>query len=544
VPRLSQEIVERAAREIFSQEALRVVRVEDAEALRVVRETLLAMEEKISRIGYVRYAKWMARELDARSEISAEEVREITQTYNSYSDWRKSYLAHPEIRQIAESYADDPPAQRFLTARFAELAGARTESEFRVCFQNMVLASDAKDVDPPRESEIRKTWVEIRELMRRTRSEDEVTEAKVSHSRARTRTSDPSVRVYLDFVSMPPGIAASGAGVDAQNEFYKIRDLAVQAKLVEIPPIVLKEIHDGIVQAQVARGPEDAQARADRVALEAASVEWPQYWPFQSTWFGLEKGVSFEPRIMRSIARRYPNSKHIEQGVLKAILVGRSGVCYYIFQVKLEGRGHAISAIPQYLNGKWTDPIPTNAPWVLTAISYAVMDHRTVILERSGGKVRTGMRREAQKISKILIRPFTPPHFYRIQLRQRIEWERVMRRPEPGPVKVEYGHRWDVRDHERVRVQRGLLPLDPKIKKRLLRRRQVSGKCYRIYDQGHPLRDDDAHRLNMRGFKRFDPETEWVAVLVTEIGEYVKGPEGKPYIPGKRVLDPDILDKM
>lgn len=104
--------------------------------------------------------------------------------------------------------------------------------------------------------------------------------------------------------------------------------------------------------------------------------------------------------------------------------------------------------------------------------------------------------------------------------------------PKTGKVHLSPQHRFDVREHDRIRVLRGPLPLDPKIRRRLEAVRPVSGRSYHIYTERQP---DGliAEVLFKRGIKRKEPD-EWMAVLVTPIHHHIKGPTEGPYVPSVR----------
>ena len=106
------------------------------------------------------------------------------------------------------------------------------------------------------------------------------------------------------------------------------------------------------------------------------------------------------------------------------------------------------------------------------------------------------------------------------------------RHPHSG-CKIERDYRWDVRGHERVRVRRGELPIEPADRANLLKR------GYRVYTEGE-MSVEDTERLCARG-KRLRQDKEWVAVLTSWVDHYVKGPEDTPLIPAVRKMDSAIV---
>jgi len=403
---------------------------------------------------------------------------------------------------------------------------------------------------------------------------------RIQKSKRKVGINDPAVRHYLEFiVSLTQGIEGNGYSNQSANELYQARDWAQACRIVEVPPEMYVELYQGIdrwtteviVQQDFhapkyrdVHGPdgltfqetyyeeeepseEEALHMITAISGEGRKVPWPDQWPFESTWLSFGPGIWLAPyqiemRFMSQAAR----DQRWERGRLVGIMIQRDGKCVEVLKLAKQKAGswgeneweEAWQLIPQYQNGRWLEPYGALSPWVTTAISSIIQDHRTVVLE----KEKTGMsyQRECQAKRKKMKWPFTPAPFYRIQLRQKLEIEARVRRLFPVSVEIERNHQWDVREHERVRVRRGPLPLDEKTKKDLLRRRPNSGKCYKLYID-RPLEDEDAHRLNLRGFPKFKPAEEWLALLVSPVGEHRKGPADKPYIPGKRVLDSSIL---
>jgi hypothetical protein len=193
--------------------------------------------------------------------------------------------------------------------------------------------------------------------------------------------------------------------------------------------------------------------------------------------------------------------------------------------------GFTFSAYPERLNGEWTHPL-TLAPWFTNALAEWVNDHKVVSVEEVPRTL--GFKRMCERVNKKrakVARPI-PPHYYAVTMRDKLIMEEDLERRFPKRrSSIDWQHQWLVTGHDRIRVKRGPLPLDPKVERGLLKRRP-SGACYQIYRDSHP-QGELAKELWRRGVKPKD-EDEWMAILVSRIGDYVKGPEGKPLIPSTR----------
>jgi hypothetical protein len=97
----------------------------------------------------------------------------------------------------------------------------------------------------------------------------------------------------------------------------------------------------------------------------------------------------------------------------------------------------------------------------------------------------------------------------------------------PPRKKYELTYQFKVRGHERVRIRRGPMPLGPKDREILEQRKYT---IYTIND----MRPEHSRLLLERGIpvKR---SHEWLAILVSWVKDYTKGPDGMPFVPSVRL---------
>lgn len=192
------------------------------------------------------------------------------------------------------------------------------------------------------------------------------------------------------------------------------------------------------------------------------------------------------------------------------------------------------SAYPERIGGEWTHPL-TLAPWVVRALAEWVNDHKVVSVEEVPRTL--GFKRMCERVNKARARvPHpVPPHYYAVTMRDQLIMEEDFNQRFPktrSRAVIDWQHRWLVTAHDRIRVKRGPLPLDEKTEKDLLRPRPGSRNRYLIFKDSHPT-GDLAKELWRRGVKP-KRDDEWVAILVSRINDYVKGPDEKPLIPSTR----------
>lgn len=172
-------------------------------------------------------------------------------------------------------------------------------------------------------------------------------------------------------------------------------------------------------------------------------------------------------------------------------------------------------------DGPWYAPY-TLMPWVLSALVDLVNSYRTFVLQDTSLFYRETYRTKAKK--EYGFRKAIPPPFYSLKLKDalvresgRITVQRWCKPPE---------HRYDVRGHERIRIARGQMPLDPKLAERLKKRQ------YRVFT----VESLDQETWRLLGERRLPPKRpeEWLAIRRCFVKNYTKGPEGAPYIPAVR----------
>lgn len=176
--------------------------------------------------------------------------------------------------------------------------------------------------------------------------------------------------------------------------------------------------------------------------------------------------------------------------------------------------------------GHWKEVWAARGPWFVKALIDLINEHKHIVDERPRGLNEKLLWKKAQRTRKTMMAPVP---FYVVSLTD--TYVKEQRRTFFPPRPREWSHRWDVRGHEAVRVQRGALPL-PEKTERLLRKRG-----YKIFTTNQP--DVDTYRIMTE--RRLPPKKmgEWLAVLVTWRKAYVKGPEDKPYVPAAhRVTNP------
>jgi hypothetical protein len=179
-----------------------------------------------------------------------------------------------------------------------------------------------------------------------------------------------------------------------------------------------------------------------------------------------------------------------------------------------------------YLDGAWLSSYSLD-PWTTQALFAYLAEFRRFTTERNPKAPERRVHEQAQRKAGDVRLPIPRP-FYALHLRPNVvaEARDGVRRRAGRTWKLD--HRIDVRGHERVRVARGPLPMPAKTRAKL----QRAG--YRVYGV-EPCKRYDERRLVERALPP-KSASEWLAVKVSWVAHYEKGPEAAPHVPALRIL--------
>lgn len=189
-----------------------------------------------------------------------------------------------------------------------------------------------------------------------------------------------------------------------------------------------------------------------------------------------------------------------------------------------DGQSLGITTIPVYV-GRWQRPI-TLAPWTVNAIVDMFMRYGDYVKERP---MTFSHRRKFTKDEDRVALPIPKP-YYTVTLKPNHIDEAVKAGQQRIARAFQFSHRFDVSAHDRVRVRRGPLPIDPEQAAKLEKR------GYRVYTMTD-LSAEDMRLITSPRRKKFIPPKrvdEWMAILSYRIDQYQKGPEDAPYVPALR----------
>jgi len=260
----------------------------------------------------------------------------------------------------------------------------------------------------------------------------------------------------------------------------------------------------------------------NKLTAAAQEMPFPDPLPFPVTYFGYGDGLYLSDTQM-SIRNIVP-TEDVRGVKWSAHVITQEGLCAEILEGVNEKDEtmswyHAIYRMPPHLaEPRWADPL-TLVPWIVTGLNVLVNAYRSVVIETPMG---LGNRQDFRKLGKKLRKnkPIPRP-YYKLTLKNEVVARTLgtkIRKEPSGSWSL--SHQFDVRSHDRIRIQRGPLPLEEDVQQELLRR------GYHIFEG--ELDEATQRKIGEKVVKQPD---EWMAVLSTRIKSYRKGPKDAPYVP-------------
>ena len=286
---------------------------------------------------------------------------------------------------------------------------------------------------------------------------------------------------------------------------------------------------------------------ADLMALLEPWATTP--FPFPVCYFGIGAGYTISNFQEQMDSRTQdPSQRFPGTATFLGLLVTETGDSCEIVQYAEPGHSRAayvwleatrgtplVGNIPRRHNGIVSDRSAgfrvdpfhqTVAPLLALNLVRFVNEFQTFVVEKEPDRRLWRQKLKTLRTNKARRRMPTPvPHpFYTIDLKDAcITVEEAVERAVSRRGVLTYRH--DVRQHERLYVHKGALPLAPETADKL------TARGYQVFLGQPPL--DMLTRMARRTIQ--PPRGgEWVAVKVVEVAAHVKGPKDAPYIPAVR----------
>lgn len=256
---------------------------------------------------------------------------------------------------------------------------------------------------------------------------------------------------------------------------------------------------------------------------------WPDKFPFPVIYLGYDKGAILPQSSSWLKAPSSIRDKLTQVRVLGHLLTAEGYALSWIEGTCQDETGTSIVQwIDEDRSSEYGWPRGLGLePWILPHLVRIINDHRTFVVEAEiSGEVRRGIKENKKALGLDDYRHMPKP-YYTLRMHTHVVREKVKK--QLGRPRKSRSYKTDVRGHERCRIRRGVLPIDPKLADKLQKR------GYKIFSTNQ-LDQETFERLAQRGlaFKKAD---EWLAVKATWIDDFMSSTDPKlPYIPAVRKL--------
>jgi hypothetical protein len=241
---------------------------------------------------------------------------------------------------------------------------------------------------------------------------------------------------------------------------------------------------------------------------EGAKVPFPEHLPFPAIYLGWGGGVG--------VSNNIAGHDHYIIGTL----VYNTGYAIDILREVKAGVGQTVVSniktlivVQRTPEIGWLDPY-TLAPWIVNEAVAAINECDTLVAEPKTLRTKREWREGAGNVPM-------PKAFYPVTIHPSTITEKIATLTKR---RIEWSHRWGVRGHYLAKIYRGNVPIEPDLLAMLQRNK------YAFYGALHPVAADELAFLVKRGIPT-PTETEWLAFKRTWRNDFIKGPEGKPFVP-------------
>ncbi len=355
---------------------------------------------------------------------------------------------------------------------------------------------------------------------------------------------DQSVETYLELVSNCLKYSREAATPEARAECLRNYMVLKEARVFHIGQPTYIAVHQeadryttttaGFEYDEPNSGKpiphRDNQQYVNFFLHEAKHQHFPETFPFPCIFLGYGSGLKLPEH---TIDLKAPSTlrDHMEEIFLLGHVVTSDGLALSCLRGTIRNPADDRAYVLWFdearnEGGGWTRGLDLE-PWILPHLIKLINSYRTFVVETElSGQVRKGIK-ENKKPLGVDDYKFMPRPYYTLRLQSNVIREAIRKQLGKPPKPKLY--KTDVRGHERCRIRRGPIPIDPKLAAKLEKR------GYRIFT-ANQLDQETYERLGERGmaYKRAD---EWLAVKASWVKDHLSSSNPNlPYIPAVRKL--------
>lgn len=260
---------------------------------------------------------------------------------------------------------------------------------------------------------------------------------------------------------------------------------------------------------------------------EARLQPWPEHLPFPFMFLGYDAGVVLPLDSARARAPVGVRDALVEIQVLGHLITADGFATAFLRGTQANGQAGFWCDDARDPEHGWTRGSLELEPWTIPHLVRLINDHRTFVVETE----LSGAARESVTKNRVPLGlddyAHMPKPYYALRLQTRTIKDVVQKQLKNPPRPKSY--KTDVRGHERCRIRRGPMPIDPELAIKLNKR------GYKVFSTT-TLDEATFKLLSERGmaYKRAD---EWLAVKTSWVDDFMSPADPKlPYVPAVRKI--------
>jgi hypothetical protein len=422
------------------------------------------------------------------------------------------------------------------------------QTELDKIMDAQVQALEAGEVPGPPYSINFKAMAEEARTRVQARTSSEIRAARQFKGAKRATPEEQSVDSYLQFLSFALWTSRQETRPDRRALAMRTYVAMQNARVFHIGPETYIAVHQeadrfttemcGLSYEPHTEGPKPSvPEKESRLYLktfmqEAKRQSYPENLPFPAIFLGYGPGARLPDHTMESKSPSELRTRIEELYILGHLVTDEGYIlnCYRgVTRDENDTESYAIwfdeARCPE---AGWTrSPGLDLEPWTVPHLIRILNDYRTFVLETEmSGEIRRDIKQHKKQLGLDDYK-YMPSPYYRLRLQSKVVQEKVRKQLGQPPRPKTY--KTDVRGHERCRIRRGPLPIEPKLAGKL----QQYG--YKLFTT-NTLDEETFQRLSERGlgYKRSD---EWLAVKASWIRDHMSSLDPKlPYIPAVRTI--------
>lgn len=457
---------------------------------------------------------------------------------NSKEEWRRRKKLREQQVKAAEGRESYATAEE-IKARFFEIGKKLSPAE-KIEFEQLM----DERMRVFEDGELPPFDIDLNGMASEARTRARLKSTRQYLAQPRPTSEEDSVDSYLEMMSYALKFSRAEADPERRAEMLRAYMVFREARVFHIGPETYIAVHQEADRYTTELAGLDYQPGRERKEIpkeendkylrvffsEGKRQPYPEHLPFPNIYLGYGSGVGLPEHTISSKAPSQLKDR-LERIYIVGHHLSADGYALNCFRGTVRNDDGTLTKViwceeahsPDY---GWARGMDLE-PWTLPHLIRLINEHRTFVLTTElSGALRRDIKQNRKELGLEDYKHMPKP-YYSLRLESKVIRDKVRKQlgrpPSPRLYKT------DVRGHERCRIWRGPLPIDPELAAKLLKR------DYKLFTT-NALDPETYQRLAERGlaYKRSD---EWLAVKASWVKDHMSSTDPDlPYVPAVRRL--------